>query len=134
MLFTIRNGGGTTGTALTFTPDTHQIIDLVREMRTAHERGDKFGLMEDELAFYDELGVNDSAVAILGDDILRDVARDLVEAVRRNVSIDWTIKEGARAKMRTVVRRLLKERGYPPDKQESATRTVIEQAEMLRGI
>ena len=73
-------------------------------------------------------------MAILGDDMLRAIARDLVEAVRRNVSIDWTIKEGARAKMRTVVRRLLKERGYPPDKQESATRTVIEQAEMLRGI
>ena len=71
-------------------------------------------------------------MAILGDDMLRAIARDLVEAVRRNVSIDWTIKEGARAKMRTVVRRLLKERGYPPDKQESATRTVIEQAEMLR--
>ena len=80
-------------------------------MRTAHERGDKIGLTEDELAFYDSLGVNDSAVAILGDDILRAIARDLVEAVRRNVSIDWTIKESARAKMRTVVRRLLKKHG-----------------------
>ena len=72
--------------------------------------------------------------AILGDDTLRAIARDLVEAVRRNVSIDWTIKESARAKMRTVVRRLLKKHGYPPDKQESATRTVIEQAEMLSDV
>ena len=108
-----------------------ELIDLAKEMREAHKRGEKVGLTEDELAFYDALGVNDSAVAILGDDVLRAIARDLVEAVRRSVSIDWTIKESARARMRTVVRRLLKKHGYPPDKQESATRTVIEQAELL---
>jgi len=111
-----------------------ELIDLAKEMREAHHRGDDIGLTEDELAFYDALEVNNSAVAILGDDTLRAIARELVETVRRNVSIDWTIRESARAKMRTVVRRLLKKHGYPPDKQESATRTVIEQAEMLSDI
>ena len=115
----MRNGGKTTGTVLTFTPNTHQIIDLVKDMRTAHERGDKIGLTEDELAFYDSSGGNDSAVAILGDDLLRAIARDLVEAVRRNISIDWTIKEGARDKIRTVVRRLLKKHGYPPESRKA---------------
>ncbi|MCH7575924.1 MAG: type I restriction endonuclease subunit R [Candidatus Marinimicrobia bacterium] len=111
-----------------------ELIDLAKGMREAHKRGEQVGLTDDELAFYDALEVNDSAVKILGDDVLRAIARDLVEAVRNNVSIDWTLKESARAKMRTAVRRLLKKHGYPPDKQESATKTVIEQAEMLSDV
>ena len=110
------------------------LIDLAKDMREAHHRGDDIGLTEDELAFYDALEVNDSAVVILGDDTLRAIARELVEAVRGNVSIDWTIKASARAKMRTAVRRLLKKHGYPPDKQENATATVIEQSKMLSDL
>ena len=77
------------------------------------------------------LEVNDSAVKVLGDATLRAIARDLVEAVRRNVSIDWTVKESARAKLRTIVKRLLRKHGYPPDLQDEATKLVLQQAELL---
>ncbi|MYJ75322.1 MAG: DUF3387 domain-containing protein, partial [Gammaproteobacteria bacterium] len=82
-------------------------------------------------AFYDALGVNDSAVQVLGDKTLRDIARELVDTVRGNVTIDWTLRENVRAKLRVLVKRILRKHGYPPDKQESATRTVLEQAEAL---
>ena len=75
--------------------------------------------------------VNISAVKVLGDEVLRTLARELVETVRRNATIDWTVRESARAKLRTMVRRLLRKYGYPPDKQEKATLTVLEQAELL---
>ena len=77
------------------------------------------------------LEVNDSAVKVLGDDKLRVIARELLDAVRRNVTIDWTERQSARAKIRVVVRRILRKYGYPPDKQERATQTVLEQAELL---
>jgi type I restriction enzyme R subunit len=109
------------------------LIDLAREMRQAAKRGEDLGLSEDELAFYDALEVNDSAVKVLGDETLRQIARELVIAVRKNVTIDWTVKESARAKLRVIVRRLLRKHGYPPDKQEKATQTVLEQAELLCG-
>lgn len=89
------------------------------------------GLTDDELAFYDALEVNDSAVKVLGVETLRTIARELVQTVKRNVTIDWTVRESVRAKLRTVVRRLLRKYGYPPDKEEKATQTVIEQAEVL---
>ena len=108
-----------------------QLIELAKEMRAAHHRGESLGLSEDELAFYDALEVNDSAVKVLGDETLRLIAHELVEAVRRNVTIDWTLKESAKAKLRTIVKRLLRKHGYPPDKQEKATQTVLEQAELL---
>ncbi len=88
-------------------------------------------MTEDEVAFYDALETNDSAVKVLGDETLRTIARELVESVRRNVSIDWTIKESVRAKLRVMVRRILRKYGYPPDKQEKATQTVLQQAEVL---
>ncbi|MCX6670002.1 MAG: type I restriction endonuclease subunit R [Methanothrix sp.] len=110
-----------------------ELIDLAREMRQAAKRGEDLGLSEDELAFYDALEVNDSAVKVLGDETLRQIARELVEAVRKNVTIDWTVKESARAKLRVIVRRLLRKHGYPPDKQEKATQTVLEQAELMCG-
>lgn len=110
-----------------------ELIDLAREMRQAAKRGEDLGLSEDELAFYDALEVNDSAVKVLGDENLRQIARELVEAVRKNVTIDWIVKESARAKLRVIVRRLLRKHGYPPDKQEKATQTVLEQAELLCG-
>ena len=108
-----------------------ELIELAREMREAAARGEQLGLSDDELAFYDALGANDSAVSVLGDETLRDIARELVETVRANVTIDWTVRESVRAKLRVLVRRTLNRHGYPPDKQEQATLTVIEQAEVL---
>lgn len=108
-----------------------ELIELARQMREAHKRGDDLKLTEDELAFYDALEVNDSAVKVLGDDALRSIAQELVQRVRENVSIDWTQKESVRAKIRLIVKRILNKYGYPPDKQEKATQTVLQQAEML---
>ena len=108
-----------------------ELIDLAKEMRAAKSRGEELGLTEDEVAFYDALEVNDSAVKVLGDDILKIIARDLVKSVRENVSVDWTVKETARAKLRAMVKRVLRKHGYPPDKQEKAIDTVIQQAEVI---
>ena len=108
-----------------------ELIELAREMREANERGEQLGLTEDELAFYDALETNDSAVQVLGDETLRAIARQLVETVRGNVTIDWTLRENVRAHLRVLVRRILRKHGYPPDKQEKATQTVLEQAEVL---
>ena len=108
-----------------------ELIELAREMREASARGEKLGLSEEELAFYDALETNDSAVKILGDKVLRTIARQLVETVRENVTIDWTLRENVRAHLRVLVKRVLRRHGYPPDKQEKATLTVLEQAELL---
>ncbi len=108
-----------------------ELIELAKEIRQAQSRGEDLGLTEDELAFYDALFVNDSAVLELGDATLKAIAQDLVQAIRNNVTIDWTMKEGVRAKLRVTVKRLLKKYGYPPDKQEKATTTVLQQAELL---
>ena len=108
-----------------------ELIALAHEMRVANERGEELGLSEDELAFYDALETNDSAVEGLGDETLRMIARELVETVRKNVTIDWTIRENVRAHLRVLVKRILRKYGYPPDKQEKATATVLEQAELL---
>ncbi len=108
-----------------------ELVQLARHMREANARGERLGLSEDELAFYDALETNDSAVQVLGDEALRDIARELVETVRNNVTIDWTLRENVRANLRRLVRRTLSRHGYPPDKQEKATVTVLEQAEVL---
>ncbi len=108
-----------------------ELIELAKQMREVHKRGEALGLSEDEIAFYDALEVNDSAVQVLGDEILRTIARKLVEAVRRSVTIDWTVRENARANIRVIVKRILRRYGYPPDQQEKATHTVLEQAEVL---
>ena len=108
-----------------------ELIQLARELREATARGEKLGLSEDELAFYDALETNDSAVQVLGDETLRSIAQELVETVRGNVTIDWTLRENVRANLRRLVKRTLRRYGYPPDKQEKATRTVLEQAEVL---
>ena len=100
-------------------------------MREASVRGDQLSLNDDELAFYDALETNDSAVQVLGDETLRAIARELVDTVRKNVTIDWTLRESVQAQLRVMVRRILNRYGYPPDKQEQATITVLEQAEML---
>ena len=108
-----------------------ELIALAREMRAADRRGEKLGLAEEEVAFYDALETNDSAVQVLGDETLRTIARELVVTVRNNITIDWTVKESVRAKLRIMVKRVLRKHGYPPDKEEQATRTVLEQAELL---
>ena len=108
-----------------------ELIGLAEEIREADARGEELGLSEEELAFYDALETNDSAVKVLGDETLRAIACELVETVRDNVTIDWTMRENVRAKLRTLVRRTLRRHGYPPDKQEKATTTVLEQAEAL---
>ena len=110
-----------------------ELIQLARELREAGARGEELGLSDDELAFYDALETNDSAVRVLGDDALRSIARELVETVRTTVTIDWTLRESVRANLRRLVKRILRKHGYPPDKQERATRTVLEQAEVLSG-
>jgi type I restriction enzyme R subunit len=108
-----------------------ELIKLAKEMREANRRGEKLGMTEEEIAFYDALETNDSAVKILGDETLRAIARELVSMVRRNATIDWTVKESVRARLRTLVKRILRKYGYPPDKQAKATLTVLEQAEVL---
>ena len=108
-----------------------ELIELARDMREADARGERLGLSEGELAFYDALETNDSAVKVLGDETLRDIARELVHTVRKNVTIDRTLRENVRAQLRVLVRRILRKHGYPPDKQAKATLTVLEQAEVL---
>jgi type I restriction enzyme, R subunit len=108
-----------------------ELIALAKEMRARDTRGEALGLSEDELAFYDALESNDSAVAVLGDETLREIARELVATVKANVTIDWTVRENVRAHLRVLVKRCLRKHGYPPDKQEKATLTVLEQAEVL---
>ena len=110
-----------------------ELIALAQEMRQARDRGVELGLSEDELAFYDALEVNDSAVQVLGDAVLRQIAQELAAAIRRNVTIDWTVRESVRAQLRVLVKRILRKHGYPPDKQEKAAQLVLEQAEVLAG-
>jgi len=108
-----------------------ELIELARKMREENKRNKKLGLTEDEVAFYDALEVNDSAVKILGDETLRTIARELLETIRKTISIDWTLRESIQAKLRVMVKRVLKKYGYPPDKQEKATETVLEQASLI---
>ena len=108
-----------------------ELIDLAKEMRAASRRGEHLKLSDDELAFYDALADNESAVEVLGDETLRDIARELATKIRQSASIDWTIKETVRAGMRAMVKRLLRKYGYPPDKQEAATKLVLEQAALI---
>jgi len=110
-----------------------ELIDLAKQMREGHKRGEKLGLTDDEVAFYDALETNDSAVKVLGEPTLKNIARELVSHVRKSVTIDWTLRESAQAQIRVLVRRILRKYGYPPDKQEKATQTVLEQAKLLCG-
>jgi len=117
--------------AIEATQVIEELIALAKEMRQADTRSEALNLSEEELAFYDALETNDSAVKVLGDNILRTIARELVAMVRKNVTIDWTMRENVRAQLRVIVKRILRKYGYPPDKQEKATQTVLEQAEVL---
>ena len=117
--------------AITSAEVIQELIKLAEEMRESSRRGVDLGLTDDELAFYDALEVNDSAVQLLGDETLKKIAQDLVNAVRKNVTIDWTQRENVRAKLRVIIKRLLKKHGYPPDKCDTAVGTVLSQAETL---
>lgn len=111
-----------------------ELIKLAKDIKKADERGEELNLSQDELAFYDAVAANESAREVLGDEVLRDLARVLVDRVRKNVTIDWTIKESVRAKLKVIVKRTLRQYGYPPDKQAIATETVLKQAELLADI
>lgn len=108
-----------------------ELVDLAKKIRAEKERGINLHLTEDEVAFYDALYTNDSAVMELGDETLKQIAQELVSLLRKNTTIDWTLKEQVRAKLRVYVKKLLNKYGYPPDKQDQATKTVLEQAEVL---
>lgn len=108
-----------------------ELIKLAKEMREAQKRGENLGLNDDETAFYDALEVNDSAVQLLGDDTLKLIAQELVNSVKRSISVDWTKRENARAQIRVMVKRILRKYGYPPDLQARATELVLEQATVL---
>jgi len=108
-----------------------ELIELAKQMQEAQRRGEELGLSDDEVAFYDALVANESAVAIMGDDKLKMLAAELVREVRGKARIDWTMKETVKAEMRVAVKHLLRKYGYPPDMEKAATRTVIEQAELL---
>jgi type I restriction enzyme R subunit len=108
-----------------------ELIKLAKELDAAAKRGDEMNLTEEELAFYDALAANESAVRAMGDDKLRVIAAELVTKVRGSVTIDWTLRESARAGIRIAVRRILNKYGYPPDLQDQAVQTVLLQAETL---
>ncbi len=108
-----------------------ELIRLAKDFRAAKNRGESLGLSEEELAFYDALADNASAVEVMGDEQLAFIARELIRKVRKNVTIDWTVRRSARARIRVLVKRILRKHGYPPDLQAQATQTVLEQAEAL---
>jgi len=108
-----------------------EMIRLAKDIKEADRKGEEMGLDFREYAFYTALEINDSSVAVMGDDILRHIARELVDTVKRNTSIDWTVRENVQAKMRIAVKRILRKHGYPPDMELKATETVLEQAKLL---
>ena len=108
-----------------------ELLNLAREVRTAAERGEKLKMTEEEIAFYDALANNESAVKAMGDDKLKVIAAELVTKVRQSTTIDWTMRESARAAIRVMVKRILRQYGYPPDFQDAAVQTILLQAELL---
>ena len=108
-----------------------ELIKLAKDLDAATKRGQDLGLTEDEVAFYDALAANQSAVIALGDDKLKVIAAELITKVRQSVTIDWTLRESARARIKVMVKRILNKYGYPPDLQEEAVKTVLAQAELL---
>jgi type I restriction enzyme R subunit len=111
-----------------------ELINIAKQIKEADKEGEKLGLTNDEVAFYNALEINDSAVNVLGDDTLKEIAREIADKVRANATIDWTIRESARAKLMVLVKRTLTKYGYPPDKQQKAIETVLKQAELMADI
>ncbi len=108
-----------------------ELIKLAKDLDAATKRGENLGLTDDEIAFYDALATNDSAIQAMGDVKLKVIAAELIGQVKKSVSIDWTLRESARAKIRVMVKRILNKHGYPPDLQEEAVKIVLAQAELL---
>jgi type I restriction enzyme R subunit len=108
-----------------------ELIRLAKEIKEADRKGEELGLDFREYAFYSALEINDSSVKLMGDDILRHIARELVDTIRSNTSIDWTVRENVQARMRVAVKKILRKHGYPPDMEAKATETVLEQARMM---
>ncbi len=108
-----------------------ELIKLAKDLDAATKAGQEMGLTEDEKAFYDALAANESALEAMGDDKLKVIAAELITQVRKSVTIDWTLRESARAKIKVMVKRILNRYGYPPDLQEEAVKTVLAQAELL---
>lgn len=111
-----------------------ELINIAKEIKKADEEGRQLGLTTDEVAFYNALEINDSAVQVLGDEQLKDIAREITDKVRANATIDWTIRESARAKLMVIVKRTLTKWGYPPDKQAKAIDTILKQAELMANL
>ena len=108
-----------------------ELIELAKEMDEAFKRGEQNGLSKEEIAFYDALASHETAEQVLGDDTLKIIAHELTKSIKDNMSIDWNLRDSARAKMRVIVKRLLKKYGYPPEISKQAIDTVIEQAELM---
>jgi type I restriction enzyme R subunit len=117
--------------AITTAEVIEELIKLAKELDAATKRGESLGLNDDEIAFYDALAANDSAVQAMGDDRLKLIAAELITQVKKSVTIDWTLRESVRARIRVMVKRILNKYGYPPDLQEQAVKTVLAQAELL---
>ena len=108
-----------------------ELIKLAKDLDAATKRGEKLGLTDDEVAFYDALASNDSAVQAMGDDKLKVIAAELITQVKKSVTIDWTLRDGAQARIRVMVKRILNKFGYPPDMQDAAVQEVLAQAKEL---
>jgi type I restriction enzyme R subunit len=108
-----------------------ELNDLAKEIRAARSRGEAEGLSADEVAFYDALADNESAIEVLGNDQLKVIAHELLQGLQSNITIDWTHSESARARLRVLVKRILRKYGYPPDLQDGAVQVVLQQAEAL---
>ena len=117
--------------AITTAEVLQELIELARDIRAARQRGEESGLSDEEIAFYDALAENESAVQVMGDGKLRVIAHELLVSLRENVSVDWAHRESARARLRVLVKRILRKYGYPPDLQDAAVQTVLQQAEAL---
>lgn len=120
-----------TNRSLTTAQIIAELVELAKAMRDAHRRGEALGLRDDEVAFYDAIVQNDSAVLELGDDVLKEIARKLVKTVQESATIDWNLKDSVRAAMRAKIKRLLTRYDYPPDKEAAAIELVLQQAEMF---
>lgn len=114
---------------MTTTEIIQELINIAKDIKEADKEGERLGLTKDEVAFYNALEINDSAVQVLGDDQLKQIAREITDKVRANATIDWTIRESAR--LMVIVKRTLTKWGYPPDKQAKAIDTVLKQAELM---
>lgn len=119
--------------AITTAEVLQELIDLAKDIRTARQQGEETGLSDEEVAFYDALAENESAVQLMGDDKLRLIAHELLMSLRENITVDWAHRESARARLRVLVKRILRKYGYPPDLQDAAVQTVLQQAEALSG-